>query len=111
MGESLTVNTSALRGGAKTLRGWVGQLEASPVGGGARSSLVTLESELTPAGTAVAAGELAEAVQAVASQVVTALQGLATGLDAAAAAYRQVDVVSGAAAEQLAPAPPPTLRL
>lgn len=100
-----------VREGATTLRGWVEQLDTSPVGGGARSSLIRLESELTPAVTAGAASELAEAIQSVAAQVVTALQGLATGLDTAASAYRQVDVVTGAAAEQLAPAPPPGLQL
>lgn len=111
MGQTLVVDTSALHDGARTLRDWVSQLEASPAGGPARSALVELGSELQPAGTATAANDLAEAVQAVTTQVVTALQGLASGLDNAATAYHQVDVVSGAAAEQLADTAPPRLLL
>jgi hypothetical protein len=94
---TITVDKAKLRAGAGRVDEAAKNLE-SVVGLGVAQAMAGLEDELPEAVTAGVAVELSRAIAEVTADLLSALQGLAEGLEAAAEKFDTVDVVYGKAA-------------
>ena len=107
MGETLWVDKAKLRECAKTVENAANQVEDA-VGKQAIPALVSTEAMLTESATAGTLGPVGRALAEVVADMVTAMDGLAQGLESAANRFHTVDVVYGQATY---PAGVPTHRL